>query len=1431
MKKFFRFFILAMAMITVLSVTALAFEGEKEYIYVNSETGIDSRDSGSVDMPVKTFTYALNLANFRKVNGELVVVFQNQYTFVKTAVEVSHPNYSVTLTAFDGITDYRENGAKVIFLQNLRYMLNGTTSFENLDITYSGTLNFTAQYNPITFGEGLTMTRTDSDLSGIYVVGGYQAPDDSVDVTKDSHITIKSGTFRHVCGGTRDKLDGVSGSLYQILKFEGTHYIDVSGGYIENLYGGSLKTHYSQNAVINMSGGEVLNFNVSGDMSRRLNGNATVTLSGGKIGTLNVNNVIGTAEINLCGTNVEKATVWCYNDEVSKLEKAANLPAILKYDANYYTSAQIDTLGAEFDVVENTAKVYAKAGATGSGESEDNPASFADAFAKAADLGSTVYVLGTIDLGSFTEPAHTEKVSVTGDKLVAENYVLNGDTEFFDIELGGIGFVSEKACISTGDGVETDGQVTVSANAELHSGKFAKISNANAVIINGASVDTVTDCASVELISGEIGTLKTAENAIDSFVLNISGGTVKELVINNVAKSLELIVTGGKIEKATKSGTNAKGELSVDENTFDVKQLDSVIDLFTVSTERVVYVKNGGTGNGSTVNNALGSIHDALRTLSKGGVIVICGEYSLASAVIDIAHEGKITITSVYDGVDYRKTNNARMNFTFNYYCSGDTEFNNITLDAACSYPSIYANGNNLVLGDGIECGLYAGITTRLSVMGGSRSPYTDDESSVVINSGTWQRVRGGTTVNGSENYTAKLTINGGTFIERVTLGSSDSHDGDLIAEINGGEFRQGIYAATLSANGVYSGNATLTINGGTFYHIIGANASTSGTFNGSFNVVINGGEFAHLVELKGTEGLIGNASSTIVSTVDLSAKEVGTYTFTSPIRNDGADPWLFYHDGYYYYTSTTGSSETRLVRATNFGDLIYYGGTSIYKPEAGKPWSNSTWSPTLLHYTDEEVGKGNGGWYFYFGGAGEDNTKSNATHRMYVLKCLDGDNILGRWGNPITGELNHPQAVTAPDIENFDTKWAAGQGDIRIDGKVYVLYVTDELAGTRDHYQTINILPMTNPWTFEGQSSVICYPTESWEMGGHRTNNVTGETTPKTVECASPLYAEDGTVFITYSGSNYTSKEYCVAYLKYLGGDPMDINSWEKCKAPIVSQSEFVSGTGSACNIVDTAGQGWLIYNAYEGKDTSGARHAMIEPYTADKNGIVVGDGSGKAAIGGTVYTAALNPMPMLDKISGFDKVDYEDNPFDVTRAYDGRFTDVTENSWFYSYVKNAYELSLANGTSATKFSPDNTFTVAQALTAAANIHTAYHGKTVRAAAQGEAWYVPYVEYCTQNGIIKDGQFKDVNANITRGDMAIVFANILPDSEYKATKDGSNPDVTSDMACYSAVAKLFKAGIVGGDAGTGNYRPNDSIKRSEACVIFTRIAMKDARA
>ena len=197
----------------------------------------------------------------------------------------------------------------------------------------------------------------------------------------------------------------------------------------------------------------------------------------------------------------------------------------------------------------------------------------------------------------------------------------------------------------------------------------------------------------------------------------------------------------------------------------------------------------------------------------------------------------------------------------------------------------------------------------------------------------------------------------------------------------------------------------------------------------------------------------------------------------------------------------------------------------------------------------------------------------------------------------------------------------------------------------------------------------------------------------------------------------------------------------------------------------------------------------------------------------------------------AGFDILNTAASAFSAFRTYENQFTDLEENAWYLPYIQTAYEYALANGTSDTKFSPEGKFTVAQALTAAANIHTAYTGNAVSAAVAGEAWYAPYAAYCVQHGIITETQFTDYNRNITRGEMAIVFANILPDDAYAVVRSGSNPDVTAGMDCYDAVQKLYNAGIVGGDSGTGNYRPNDEIVRSEACVIFTRIAVAEYRA
>ncbi len=212
-------------------------------------------------------------------------------------------------------------------------------------------------------------------------------------------------------------------------------------------------------------------------------------------------------------------------------------------------------------------------------------------------------------------------------------------------------------------------------------------------------------------------------------------------------------------------------------------------------------------------------------------------------------------------------------------------------------------------------------------------------------------------------------------------------------------------------------------------------------------------------------------------------------------------------------------------------------------------------------------------------------------------------------------------------------------------------------------------------------------------------------------------------------------------------------------------------------------------------------------------------GTRKGKCTVCGKSFSESYE-KPKYPGRSGFKK----------SRDYGSKFSDVGKDKWFHEYVQTAYEYELANGTSNSKFSPDSKFTVAQALTAAANIHRAYYGFEV-ASTVGGAWYTPYVNYCIENGIIADGQFKSYDKNITRGEMAEIFAKVLPSDEYTRVRVGAPSDMAKESASYIAVQQLYEAGIVSGDAKTGYYRPNDEIVRSEACVIFTRIAVETYRA
>lgn len=726
--------------------------------------------------------------------------------------------------------------------------------------------------------------------------------------------------------------------------------------------------------------------------------------------------------------------------------------------------------------------------------------------------------------------------------------------------------------------------------------------------------------------------------------------------------------------------------------------------------ETVIYVADGGSGDGTSASSPCGTLSDAYAAFGEGdNVIVVCGKCSITEAFVSPAHTGKVTITSVYGGTDYRKSG-AEFVLGANYYCGGETLIDNIKIVSNIDYPGIFGNYKKMTVGAGVVCGYNAeNTTTYPCLLGGGYRSVKNVTGEVTVNGGTWQRTRLANSNGNPENANVNFTINGGTFVEWIYLSGNESHTGDLSLTINGGTVQMGIVGTSMSLVEVtnedgtvsyedsrsYSGNMTITINGGNIGGRIRPKYTNFGTLSGSWNIIINGGEFSHCAEIIGTADISTEMTSTLSygPDIDINEKETGTYSFTNPIRYWGADPWLFFHDGAYYYI-TTGGNNLMLYKAANIGDLSTAGGTVIYDPEDGKEWSCNMWSPEIHYFSKEMVGAENAGWYLFV--CSDDGSDWNYSGmRAYVVKCLDGDNLMGRWGHPVTGEVNVPQKVIFQDSDYNENELCGGMSVLVVNNQPYLTFVSEVGRDTNNFYQTLNIAKFSNPWTIVGKPITFCKPTYDWEKygGGDGVH-------PYTVECSTAVYGKDGSVYIAYAGSAYWTPYYCIGQLKLVGDDPMVASNWQKKSTPIFSQSDEVNGCGHACFVTDTDGNGWACYHAYITDENTG-RYAFVEPYTVSASGgLSIGNGSKQPAPLKTKYTVNVNPTPISGKIDGFTKLSVNTitkdgktivrfNPIEDAQLYivrrDGKLLGTITDNYYVdadaSFGRHTYKVDAVKG------------------------------------------------------------------------------------------------------------------------------------------------------
>ncbi|GHU67283.1 hypothetical protein FACS189413_01760 [Bacteroidia bacterium] len=261
------------------------------------------------------------------------------------------------------------------------------------------------------------------------------------------------------------------------------------------------------------------------------------------------------------------------------------------------------------------------------------------------------------------------------------------------------------------------------------------------------------------------------------------------------------------------------------------------VSCLQLNAETAVFLKNGGTGNGSTPATPTGSLNTAYKAIEDSGgegAIVIVDKFTLVSAFArNIPKNENITITSKYDGVDYRDGNpNCILDISkgLRWTLFRPTTFENITFsDAGVSTPYILfiANFHPITMGEGIEVQGFPSteIATSLAILGGSQSgqtgaPATNDaDPYITIKSGKFIVVGFSRQVDVVYTGTAHINISGGEIATLYGGSLNNGKGGSIDLNISGGTFISSIYACeSNSSRATYaSGNASIVISGGDF--------------------------------------------------------------------------------------------------------------------------------------------------------------------------------------------------------------------------------------------------------------------------------------------------------------------------------------------------------------------------------------------------------------------------------------------------------------------------------------------------------------------------------------------------------------------------------------------------------------------------------------
>ncbi|MDT0444323.1 family 43 glycosylhydrolase [Streptomyces johnsoniae] len=266
--------------------------------------------------------------------------------------------------------------------------------------------------------------------------------------------------------------------------------------------------------------------------------------------------------------------------------------------------------------------------------------------------------------------------------------------------------------------------------------------------------------------------------------------------------------------------------------------------------------------------------------------------------------------------------------------------------------------------------------------------------------------------------------------------------------------------------------------------------------------------------------------------------------TFTNPIKRNGPDPWLQYHDGYYYLATTTWNSTITMRRSETLSGLASAQDTVLFDLSGMPNGCCNMWAPEF-HLLDGPNGPR---WYLYYV-AGQNVPDFNPTQRLHVLES-EGTDPMGPY---------HFKADLGND-------WQLDPSILTVDGELYLL------GSIHDGTQSLSITPLSNPWTLGGQRRTISSPTLPWEQQSGAVN-----------EGAEALY-HDGRIMIVYSASACWGPDYKLGLLTLTGSDPLNRDHWTKHPDPVFERDDAAGVFAPGHNGFFTSPDGtedWIVYHA----------------------------------------------------------------------------------------------------------------------------------------------------------------------------------------------------------------------------------------------------------